>query len=218
MRKLISTTLLLVLCFTAFGQDEQNYSSTIRVQFGGAIPTGSFKSKSFDEEYPPFAISGPLLQVNYARTIKDNWAVGGTFALRRNPFNLDKFAPKGDELVLHTDSEPWQSVFTLADLYYQHQAGLNTLYLRGSLGVAFSRRASVTVDTSFGTIYRAPDHGVAPAYGLHAGFQQNYSRFSIGLETGVFATRPVFEVQGSNATYKQSMATINASMFLAYAF
>ncbi|MBB6612427.1 hypothetical protein H7F15_15375 [Pontibacter sp. Tf4] len=221
MKQLVLTALLVFTGFTIAAQDVANYSSGIRLQFGGAFPVGNFSSDDFEEDYPAFAMSGPLLQLSYNRTINPRWAAGATFALRRNPFNLDKFADPTDKLVLNRESEPWQSVFTLADVYYRMQTGDKLFYLKGSVGAAFNRRAKVTIATPYGTIDHKADRSTALAYGLHVGLKQNFDRWSIGLETGILSGKPIFEMpdaQGNKINYKQPMTTVNAGLFAAYAF
>jgi len=216
--------LCIALFFTiiaAFAQDAKPYTSSIKVRFGGAFPTGDFDSESFDKVFPPMAMSGPMLQVNYLRNIKKNLSAGATFALRRNPVNLDAFATESDELVISRESEPWQSVFTMADLQYQLQTLTRVFYVRGSLGSAFNRKASIKVNTTYGLIDLPPVNSTALAYGLHIGITEHFNRLGIGFETGILSTKPTFKVQdaqGRTTTFSQEMTTINVSMSLSYDF
>lgn len=216
MKQLILTCALVLCSLAIVAQDVPNYSSEIRLQVGNAGPAGSFSSTDFEEDYPAFAMSGLLLQLGYSRSIAPRWAAGATLALRRNPFDLDKFAAPSDKLVISRDSKAWQSVFTLADVYYRFPTADLQLYLKGSVGAAFNRRASLTIVTPYGTINHKAATSTALAYGLHGGMQQYFGRFGIGLEGGILSTKPTFEMGDTN--YKQAMTTINGSLFAAYAF
>lgn len=221
MKQLILTCLLALVNITLFAQDVPNHISEIRLQFGGSFPVGNFSSVDFEEDYPAFAISGPLLQLSYSRSLNQRWAAGATFALRRNAFNIEEFANPTDELVLSKKSEPWQSVFTLADVYYRVSSGDMLFYLKSSVGTAFNRRATVTIVTPYGTIDHKADNSTALAYGMHAGLQQHFGKWGLGLESGILSTKPAFElttIQGRLNNYKQHMTTINLSLFASYAF
>ena len=221
MKTFILGLCLLLSGFAASAQDSLSYTSAIRVQYGGSYPTGDFNNTNFEEDYPPFAKEGSLLQVSYLRSIKERLFIGVTLAWRKNAFKIDKFADPDDELVTGKSSKPWQSVFTMADAEYRFFARDGFFYVKGSLGTAFSRSVGLQVNTTYGTINRAQDNGFAFAYGLHSGLQVDLRQFGIGFETGVFSTRPTFEItdaQGKTTTYKQTMATLNFGLFASYSF
>ncbi|MBC5772557.1 hypothetical protein H8S95_00645 [Pontibacter sp. KCTC 32443] len=215
--------LLLVLCaFTTIAQpDSLTHSSRISISFGGAFPVGDFSSSDFEDTFTPFALSGPLAQISYLHDIKPYLAAGATLGLRRNAMDLDEFASDTDELVISKNSESWQSVFTLADLQFNFSTLTRNLYLKGSVGAAFNRSASLQVETPYGTINHAPDTNTSFAYGASAGTLINLNQFSLGLESGILSTRPTFKLtdaQGNAAKYKLSMTTINLVAFASYHF
>ncbi|NDK55262.1 outer membrane beta-barrel protein [Pontibacter fetidus] len=221
MKTLLFGLCLLLSGFAATAQDSLAYRSGIRIQYGGAYPTGDFNNTNFEEDYPPFAKEGSMFQVSYLRSIKERLFAGATLAWRRNTFDMDKFADPADELVTDKSSKPWQSVFVMADAEYRFIARDGFFYVKGSLGSAFSRSARLQVNTLYGTINRPADNGFAFAYGLHSGVQVDLNQFGIGFETGVISTRSTFEItdaQGKTTRYKQTMATINCGLFANYSF
>ncbi|MEJ8755965.1 hypothetical protein WG947_03075 [Pontibacter sp. H259] len=220
MKKFILACALVLTTLAASAQDTLTYkSSSIRVQFSGAWPTGDFNSDSFDKEYPPFAMAGPMLQISYLRNLQGTWYAGTSLALRWNQVDLDKFAKESDALVLSRESNPWQSVFTMADLQYQAETPGRVFYMAGSLGLAFNRKASIKVNTPFGTINQPAHNNIAPAYGFNIGIIEYFDKLGIGFELGILSTKPTFEVtnqQGRKTTYSQPMPTINFGISATY--
>jgi hypothetical protein len=220
-----TTFLYLLLFFIVFKATAQSdspaHTSQFRVYFGGAFPKGDFQSSDFEDTYTPFAMSGPLMQVSYARTIGRNLFGGATLGLRINAMDLDKFAEENDELVMSKKSRPWQSVFTLADAEYRFNLTDGYFFVKGSAGAAFNRSATLHVETTYGTIAQAADKNTAFAYGASTGLFANFDKFELGFETGILSTRPEFrfiDAQGSATNYKLSMTTINLGIFGAFSF
>lgn len=221
MKQFILCLVIVFNCFAANAQESSLKTHSIRVQYDGSYPTGDFKNTAFEEDYPPFAKAGSLLQFNYSRSIKEQVLTGATLAWRRNAFDMDAFANPEDELVQSRESKSWQSVFMMADMQYRWFARDGFFYVKGSLGTAYSRSASLRVNTTYGTINRASDNSFAFAYGLHGGLQVDIKQFGLGFETGVFSTNPTFSItnaQGKTTTYKQTMATYNMGIYTSYNF
>jgi hypothetical protein len=220
-----TTLLFLLLVFTAFTASAQSDSSAhkseFRVYFGGAFPKGEFQSSDFEDTYTPFAVSGPLMQVSYAKAVGRNLYGGATLGLRINAMDLDKFADENDELVISKKSAPWQSVFTLADAEYRFNLTDGYFFVKGSAGAAFNRSATLHVETIYGTIEQAASKNTAFAYGINTGLFVNFDKFELGFETGILSTRPEFkftDAQGRTTNYKLSMTTINLGIFGAFSF
>jgi len=191
------------------------------LQLGNAIPLGDFRSNNFEEDYPPFARGGSMLSAGYARTVRPYLALGATAGWRFNNFDLDAFVATDDELVQSKRAKDWQSGFVLADVYLQPLLGEEaTFYVKGSLGASFNGSASLSVETTYGTIERASDKATALAWGVAGGAQVPIvPRLSLNLETSFLATRTTFEVKdknGSITTYKQAMNSLQLSVGVSY--
>ena len=215
--------LLTLLCFSAVAvaQDAPQWPSTLTLSIGPAFAMGSFSSISFDREYPAFAGTGTVFQLNYSRPVKPNIGLGATAGYRRNPFLEDKFAKPDDALVQEMESSPWQTAYVLADVQYQVPL-LNRgghAYVRGSVGGAFNRSAYLQVQTPFGTITRSSDSSFALAYGASAGITEAYNRLLIGLEANLRYMRPEFEgtsQQGDIKRYRQQMNSFSFGVSVGY--
>ncbi|MER2997905.1 hypothetical protein [Pontibacter populi] len=222
MKSILLGLLLVFITFTASAQsDSSAHASEFRVYFGGAFPKGDFQSSDFEDTYTPFAVSGPLMQVSYARSVGRNLYGGATLGLRINPMDLDKFADDNDELVLSKQSRSWQSVFTLADAAYRFNLTDGYFFVKGSAGAAFNHSAALHVETTYGTIDQAADKATAFAYGVATGMFMNLDKLELGFETGILSTRPEFkytDTQGRSTNYKLSMTTINLGIFGAFRF
>jgi hypothetical protein len=221
MKKFILGIVLVLTTIAATAQDTLTYTSGIRVHFSGAYPVGDFSSSDFEDTFAPFAFSGALYQISYSREIKPYLFAGTSLGLRRNPMDLDEFASDSDELVLSKTSEPWQSVFTLADVEYRYTTFNGYLFVKGSVGAAFNRSASLHVETTYGPIDQAADNSTSFAYGASTGFLINLKKFGLGFETGILSTKPEFkftDAQGKSTNYNLSMTTINVGIFGAYNF
>ncbi len=214
--------LLLISCFLvieAYAQDSTSYRSSIKVMYGSAAPTGEFGENRFENDYPPFAAFGSMLSLSYSYSIKPKLQVGGTVALRRNGFEETEFANPNDRIVGTIESEAWQSVFTMADVQYKWYARDGFFYVKGGAGLSFNRSLSYKVQTLFGPINRPTDNSTALAYGINTGMQFDIKRVGLGFDGGWLATSPTFSItdaHGKTTKYKQPMATINLSFYLAY--
>lgn len=222
MKTILLGLLLVFTAVTASAQsDSLAHTSQLRVYIGSASPVGAFQSSDFEDTYTPFAVSGLMAQVSYARSVGKNFYTGATIGFRRNAMDLSKFADDTDELVLNKTSKPWQSVFTLADVEYRYYMLDGFLFVKGSAGAAFNRSASLRVETTYGTIDQAADNNISLAYGLSTGLFLDLNKFGLGLETGILSTRPEFkftDTQGRTTNYKLAMTTINLGIFGAFRF
>ncbi|WP_242916971.1 hypothetical protein [Pontibacter liquoris] len=221
MQRFILVFLLACLSAPAFAQETGDPASRLSFNVGAAWPLNEFNSKDYDDAYPAFAKNGALLQLSYTHTLKNRVALGATAAWRSNKFDMDRFVMPEDELVLSKESTPWRSLFLLADVQYQVPAKDGYFYVKGSVGAAYSRSAFLDINTPFGHVTRTADNSMAPAYGLSTGVHVNLRQFGLGLETGLLATKPEFEIenaQGEVTKYKQPMTTMHLSLLVSYAF
>ncbi|MBD1397114.1 hypothetical protein H9Q13_08045 [Pontibacter sp. JH31] len=220
MRRTFSVILLvLALAASATAQDIYPLGQRIGLQLGSAVPIGDFSKDRFEDEFPPMASKGTMVQGSYARDLKPGIAWGVTAGWRWNRFDLDRFAQEDDELVMSRRASAWQSGFVLADLYLQSKVQRFFGYVKGSVGGAYSQSPDLQVNTSYGPIARTPDSAVSIAYGLAGGIGVQAKQVNFSMEIGTLASRPTFEVsdaQGQRFRYKQSMQTVHVNLGVSY--
>ncbi len=201
-------------------QDTLDAPTTITLQVGMAAPAGSYSSTSFDREYPAFAGMGSLLQLSYIHTVRPSLGLGATVGYRSNPFQEKSFAATDDELVQEIQSSAWKTGYALADVQWQLPFwDQHLFYVRGSVGGAYNRSASLQVQTPYGTIDRPRTDSFAPAYGVSTGMQGILNRFVLGLEASLLATRAAVETRnpaGEPRKHTQPMRSINFSLKVGY--
>lgn len=220
MNKVILLLAFLCAGTTAMAQDTLHAPSTITLQMGMAAPAGSYSSTSFDREHPAFAGMGSLLQLSYTHTVRPSLGLGATVGFRSNPFQEKSFAATDDALVQDIQSTAWKTAYALADVQWQLPFWEQHLfYVRGALGGAFNRAASLQVQTPYGNIIRPTTNSFTPAYGLSTGIQGILNRFVLGLEASLLATRAEVETRnaaGEPRKHTQAMRSTNFSLKLGY--
>ncbi|MCJ8167328.1 hypothetical protein MKJ04_20980 [Pontibacter sp. E15-1] len=220
MNKLILLLGMLCLGTAAQAQDTLRLPSLLSLHVGTALPMGSFSGSSFDKESPAFAGEGILLQLTYTHPITSHLALGATAGFRANPFLQEKFQIPGDNLVQAIESTPWKTGYALANVQVQVPLGEEGgFYLRGGVGGALNRAASLRVLTPYGTITRDAETSLSIAYGASSGFYSVVSNLVLGFEVSLMATRadltPI-NPTGSTEKYRQPLHSANLSLGIGY--
>ena len=211
--------LVLSMGAAAYGQDNTTSRQRIGLQIGSAVPVGEFSKNRFEDDFPPMASRGTILQGSYVYDLKPGIAVGATAGWRWNSFDLDSFAKEDDELVLSRQAGAWQTGYVLADLYLQSKVRSFFGYFKGSLGGAYNQSPELQVNTRYGMISRSSDSAMSLAYGLAGGIGVQAKQLGFSLEIGSLASRPTFEVsdaQGQGFRYRQAMQTVNVNFGVNY--
>ena len=84
MKRVISTTAILVLSFASFSQSKKNSCS---FSFGSPIPVGAFGKSSFSSVNDGFAKIGIKGAFSYERKIKHSFAISSLVYAQLNPIN-----------------------------------------------------------------------------------------------------------------------------------
>ncbi|MHA6248754.1 hypothetical protein ACXYMU_12505 [Pontibacter sp. CAU 1760] len=192
----------------------------LSLRLGSAYPIGDFSKTRFDDTLPAFAAEGLLVQLSYTHPVRPLLVLGATTGYRSNPFQEDAFAKDNDDLVISIQSTGWRTAYALADVQLQVPLHTKTAYyLRGSVGGAFNRSASLLVETRFGTIKREKDTAIALMFGLSSGVQFTLNRVVLDIGGSLLNTQSGFEVvdaQGNRINDKQPLNTASITVGVGY--
>ena len=221
MTKYILAIVCLFLAITAMAQNGHTNKSTIIITGGVAIPGSEFADAT-GIDVKDYVDRGLFTSVSFKRDISRYFAAGFTGGFAKNELNEKAIAEASSTRI---ETVPWTSTFVVTDFYAQLPLRKWKVYLRGSVGAMFPNdwEFYAEQDGSNGVMIKGTTNttdAIKPALLGGIGLSYNLNRFVIGIESGVLAYKPEFEIDlnGSPGSREEWIATLNQTISLGYEF
>ncbi|HEY4652481.1 MAG TPA: outer membrane beta-barrel protein [Pontibacter sp.] len=216
MNRLSLVLALLVASLSVSAQQRSSVQHSVYVAAGLSIaPEDLAGIKGIDNK--GYVEDGSTVAVSYLAEVRRYVGVGATIGYSRNNLNADAIAGAASSEI---KTEAYAHSFLTADIYGIYPVKQWRLYGRVGLGMVLPGAWQMQVTNSMGSGTVQSRRKLVPGYSAGIGFTYALSKFNVGLDSGLLASKPEFEARSASASTskKQWVSVFNHTIRAGYRF